>query len=522
MTKESADSRRIDFDFDEKDSRKLLTYFQFIDLDRGIQGLTHLVGSIMENVNNLAKANTLQNKILSSRLTNIENVQLYQESHIMRKIEELQTSIAAVMKCTLEMRQIMGQVTKMQVNSLLMFTENHGAKLSEKAILDRIFKGEDSLTAATAKEAFQDARSGTMMNEDDLLTEVVARLYELNFKEIQNPKKSPSMVPPDETPKENYAEAVRRLKKRGTEALTVDGKQVFFEKGEVLQIVDGQRRDRFPNTTDATKPINIFSTDEEVAEAYREAEALAIKQQKRYQHDRIKEPPPDDIINFDADSEISEFSFNPLVRKSSVTGAAVEESPSRKRKPEDENEPAKINDTEGETSDSAEFETTIEPVLAPSEPTPTSPQPGPAPKTKHTASLRGVEIPSVLSKKKKQKLDSKKTTTKKTKQPTARKSTTPRKKQIEPSELDDSVVELSPDGLTPKTFVFDPEHKIARPDGTHPLYPHVQKNLDQEGLKIKEEIVQLNEKSEEVKQEGTPQRSRKQSKPKKVFSNVEY
>ena len=197
------------------------------------------------------------------------------------------------------------------------------------------------------------------------------------------------------------------------------------------------------------------------------------------------------------------------------------ESPSRKRKPADENEPAEENETEGDTSDEAV--TSAEPVTASPKPAaPPSPQPGPAPKTKHVASLRGVEIPSVLSKKKKQKLESKKATTKKTKQPTARKSTTPRKKQKEPNELDDSVVELTPDGLTPKTFVFDPEQKIANPDGTHPLHPHVQKNLDQEGLKIKEEIVQINEKAEEAKQEETPKKSRKQAKPQRVFSNVEY
>ena len=445
-------------------------------MDRNLQGLNHLTGVSIENLASLSKQTSLQNRLLTARVTNVENIQLAHDNAIRTMLEEIKVNQAATIKCILEMRHMQAKVADFQIETIRMLIEDKNGNLSREDILKKMLPGDErNFIAKTARAAVEDSED--LPDDKLILDEVSFRMHELSLKDIQDPRKKVGPEPeqkPEEEPR-NYAEVVRRLKKRRSSTKTENGKDVYYKENEVLQAITETRMRRFPNTTAPTKPITILSTNDEIDEARTEAEGKQIRSGKRYQHQRIR-PAPKEFEDFDANS-ILDFTFA--------------ESATTPKKPKVKH-PNAIAGVELPQEGTRSLSPISIPDSDPPTPPPLSPTFDPNPQqTEVRAEAKEKKEAEVVAevKEKKRKVDSRGR-----KLQTARKSTTPRKKT--PPKLSDSndssVVELSPPSpkaKAPQPFIIDPQELLAKPDEQHPLAPHEQKNIDPRGIKIKEETM---------------------------------
>ena len=459
----------------------------YIDLDNGIQGLNQLVGMALENIANLSKMITIQNRLTCSRLSSLEALVLNQDLKLSRMSNDLRIAQAATLKCQLEMKKMLGKMANFQANSVVMFAEHRGQHISREEILDGVFRGkESSIVASTARGAADDAEAEEtgMVPESTLMEELAFRLNELSVQDF-DPK---SKEAPEEMGKEdrNYAKVLRQLQKRRTAPKDDSGNFVYFPENEVHRQVEENKTRRFPNTRAQRTTVTMFSTDQEIADARDEAELLRVPVEKRIQRERRKKVPADAGKEYNPDATGIEFTKNFQSPPKKAKKSPITEPPKSKHINSiagvelsgDDDSDVDVEDAAPVASGSlAAFSRT---AMVTTAITPSSPKAS-------TSAMASTSTPSVP--KRPRKLDSKGRPLQ-----TARKSTTPQKV---PRNRDDSVVETSvvePSSPSPSPFVFIPN------DDRHPLAPHVPTQpVDPEGLEIKEELVTLSERVKEAR-----------------------
>ena len=487
----------------------------YIDLDNGIQGLNQLVGMALENIANLSKMITIQNRLTCSRLSSLEALVLNQDLKLSRMSNDLRIAQAATLKCQLEMKKMLGKMANFQANSVVMFAEHRGQHISREEILDGVFRGkESSIVASTARGAADDAEAEEtgMVPESTLMEELAFRLNELSVQDF-DPK---SKEAPEEMGKEdrNYAKVLRQLQKRRTAPKDDSGNFVYFPENEIHRQVEENKTRRFPNTRAQRTTVTMFSTDQEIADARDEAELLRVPVEKRIQRERRKKVPADAGKEYNPDATGIEFTKNFQSPPKKAKKSPITEPPKSKHINSiagvelsgDDDSDVDVEDAAPVASGSlAAFSRTamVATAITPSSPkastsamasTPSYPKAStsamastPSSPRASTSAMASTSTPSVP--KRPRKLDSKGRPLQ-----TARKSTTPQKV---PRNRDDSVVETSvvePSSPSPSPFVFIPN------DDRHPLAPHVPTQpVDPEGLEIKEELVTLNERVKEAR-----------------------